>query len=317
MRIRTEIITALKITAAAVIACIIAELMGLQFGVSAGIVAILSVLPTKKETVRTAADRLLAFAAALVIAAICYGLIGYVLAAFLVYLLVFIVFCRIFGFYSAMAMDSVLISHFLTTGIMDTQSVINEVLLFLIGTGMGILVNLTLRKDSKRMDELTVQTDEQIKHILKRASERVLNSNLEDYDGKCLDVLTELLEEAQKQALTDYKNDLIDSDTVNIKYIDMRQKQAEILFEIYRNVSTLKTAPETAKIISDFLDKIAAQYDRNNDVTNLINECDEIQETFDAMPLPASREEFEDRARLFVLMRSIEDFLKIKKEMYK
>jgi len=317
MRIRTEIITALKITAAAVIACIIAELIGLQFGVSAGIVAILSVLPTKRETVRTALDRLLAFAAALVIAAICYGLIGYVLAAFLVYLLVFIVFCRIFGFYSAMAMDSVLISHFLTTGIMDTQSVINEVLLFLIGTGMGILVNLTLRKDSKRMEELTVQTDEQIKHILKRASERVLNSNLEDYDGKCLDVLTGLLEEAQKQALTDYRNDLIDSDTVNIKYIDMRRKQAEILFEIYRNVSTLKTAPETAKIISDFLDKIAAQYDRDNDVTSLINECDEIQKTFDEMPLPESREEFEDRARLFVLMRSIEDFLKIKKEMFK
>lgn len=214
-------------------------------------------------------------------------------------------------------MDSVLISHFLTTGIMDTQSVINEVLLFLIGTGMGILVNLTLRKDSKRMEELTVQTDEQIKHILKRASERVLNSNLEDYDGKCLDVLTGLLEEAQKQALTDYRNDLIDSDTVNIKYIDMRRKQAEILFEIYRNVSTLKTAPETAKIISDFLDKIAAQYDRDNDVTSLINECDEIQKTFDEMPLPESREEFEDRARLFVLMRSIEDFLKIKKEMFK
>ena len=307
----------MKITAAAVIACIIAELIGLQFGVSAGIVAILSVLPTKRETVRTALDRLLAFAAALVIAAICYGLIGYVLAAFLVYLLVFIVFCRIFGFYSATAMDSVLISHFLTTGIMDTQTVLNEVLLFLIGTGMGILVNLTLRKDSKRMEELTVQTDEQIKHILKRASERVLNSNLEDYDGKCLDVLTGLLEEAQKQALTDYRNDLIDSDTVNIKYIDMRQKQAEILFEIYRNVSTLKTAPETAKIISDFLDKIAAQYDRDNDVTNLINECDEIQKTFDEMPLPESREAFEDRARLFVLMRSIEDFLKIKKEMFK
>lgn len=314
---RTEIITGLKITAAAVIACIIAELIGLEFGVSAGIVAILSVLPTKKETVRTAVDRLLAFAVALVIAAICYRLLGYVLAAFLVYLLIFIIFCRIIGFYSAMAMDSVLISHFLTTGVMDINSVTNEVLLFLIGTGMGILVNLTLRKDNKRMEELTVQTDEQIKHILKRASERVLDSELEDYDGMCLEVLTKLLKEAKKQALTDYKNDLIDADTIDIKYIDMRQKQCEILFEIYRNVSTLKTAPETARIISDFLDKISLQYDRDNDVTDLINECSELQNTFDSMPLPSTREEFEDRARLFVLMRSIEDFLKIKKEMYK
>ena len=61
MNKKEEIITALKITAAAAAACYIADLIGLQFGVSAGIVAILSVLPTKKETVRTAIDRLLAF----------------------------------------------------------------------------------------------------------------------------------------------------------------------------------------------------------------------------------------------------------------
>ena len=31
-------------------------------------------------------------------------------------------------------------------------------------------------------------------------------------------------------------------------------------------------------------------------------------------PLPAERHEFEDRARLFAIMRGMEEFLKIKKE---
>ena len=314
---KIEIIIGLKITAAAVIALAIAELAGLEFSVSAGIVAILSVLPTKKETVRTAIDRFVAFAVALIIAALCYGFIGFNLTAFSIYLLIFIIYCRIFGFYSAMAMDSVLISHFLSTGNMDLNSILNEVLLFIIGTMMGIIVNLTLRKNKKKTDELTLKTDEQIKHILIRASERVMDTDLTNYDGTCLVKLDKHLEKARKQALTDYKNDLIDPDDSDIRYIEMRMKQAEILSEIYRNVSDIRTSPDTARIISDFLVKTAGEYDRENDVSDLLKECESISEGFKDSPLPKTREEFEDRARLFVLMRSIEDFLEIKKEMYK
>ena len=314
---KAEIITGLKITAAAVAAYIIAETAGLEFSVSAGIVAILSVLPTKKETLRTAIERFLAFAVALIIALVCYSVIGYNLPAFCLYLLLFIVFCRLFGFYSAMAMDSVLISHFLSTGVMNAESVLNEVFLFIIGTLLGIIVNLTLRRDRKRMEELTDRTDEQIKHILYRASERIIDTDLHNYDGHCLDVLDTLLDKAEKQALTDYKNDLIDPDKIDIKYIEMRRKQAEILKEIYRNVSDIRTTPDTAKIISDFLHKTADDYSRDNDVSDLIEAVRSISLGFKEFPLPKSREEFEDRARLFVLMRSIEDFLSIKKEMYK
>ena len=34
-------------------------------------------------------------------------------------------------------------------------------------------------------------------------------------------------------------------------------------------------------------------------------------------PLPVERNEFEDRARLFMLLRRIEEFLMIKKEFFK
>lgn len=316
MNKKEEIITALKITVAAAAACYIADLIGLQFGVSAGIVAILSVLPTKKETVRTAIDRLLAFLAALMIAFCCYGVLGFNLTAFCLYLLVFIVFCRLLGFYSAMAMDSVLISHFLTMGNMDVHSVLNEAGLFLIGTLMGIAVNLTLRKDSKKTEELMQKTDEKIRHILLRASERIMDADLKDYDGTCLVELDDLLDKSYKQALTDYKNDLIDPVDIDLKYIGMRRKQGEILSEIYRNVSEIKTTPDTAATISAFLRKISEQYGRENDVTGLLDETYKMIRNFQELPLPETREEFEDRARLFVLMRSIADFLKIKKEMF-
>lgn len=40
-----------------------------------------------------------------------------------------------------MAMDSVLISHFLSFQTMNVKTVENEVLIFIIGVGFGILVN--------------------------------------------------------------------------------------------------------------------------------------------------------------------------------
>lgn len=51
-----------KITVAAVLAILCTQALKLDFAVSAGIVAILSVQPTKKETLRTALARHLVFA---------------------------------------------------------------------------------------------------------------------------------------------------------------------------------------------------------------------------------------------------------------
>lgn len=312
MRKRHEIINALKITAAAIAACLVAKFFDLEFEVSAGIVAILSVLPTKKETIKTAAERFMAFAVALLIAGECFFFMGIGLPAFFVYLLLFILFCRVFGFYSAMAPDSVLISHFLTTG-MGVAAVGNEISLFVIGASMGILVNLTLHRDRKKMEYLTEKTDDQVRYILARAAQRVVDNDLEGYDGKCLRVLSDLLARARHQADIDYKNDLVDPSDEDIRYIEMRQKQCEILFEIYRNVKTLEATPESAQVISDFLKKIAKEYDRDNDVTPLLAEYEAILDDMEGRPLPATRDEFEDRARLFVLLRSIGDFLMIKK----
>ena len=105
-----------KITVAAVLAILCAQALKLDFAVSAGIVAILSVQPTKKETLRTALARLLAFAVALVISITLFNLLGFTLPVFFLYLLIFILVCQWRKWISAMAMDSVLISHFLSFG---------------------------------------------------------------------------------------------------------------------------------------------------------------------------------------------------------
>ena len=102
-----------KITVAAVLAILCAQALKLDFAVSAGIVAILSVQPTKKETLRTALARLLAFAVALLISITLLNLLGFTVPVFFLYLLIFILVCQWRKWIYSMAMDYVLISHFL------------------------------------------------------------------------------------------------------------------------------------------------------------------------------------------------------------
>ena len=141
---RTLLLTGLKVAGSAAVAITIASLLNLQFSATAGIIAILSLMGTKRETLTVALGRLMAYAAALLIAFVCFLLLGDGLLAFGVYLFVFAALCYACSWGYATAMISVLISHFMGTGGMTWVQVGNESLLFLIGTTCGILTNLHL-----------------------------------------------------------------------------------------------------------------------------------------------------------------------------
>jgi len=310
---KKTLLNTLKIVSAAAAAVMIASLLRLEFAVSAGIVAILSVAPTKKETIKTALGRFLAFICALGISFACFSIGGYNMYSFLVYLLIFIFICQACGWISAMAMDSVLISHFLTLGNMNLKSLTNEILLFVIGVSLGILVNLHLKKNVEKIERMKDEVDDEIKSILYRMSLRVTDKKLPDYDGSCFDSLWDKISIAEKTAQKNYLNEM-KSDSTDKNYISMRRKQASVLMEMYKKVRILKTSPETASVISDFLKKVSEEYSRDNTVEELTGELDSLIESMKEYNLPKNREEFEDRATLYSLLHSLSEFLQIKKD---
>ncbi len=309
---KSIITNTIKITLAAVLAILCAQAFKLDFAVSAGIVAILSVQPTKKETLRTALARLLAFAVALVISITLFNLLGFTVPVFFLYLLLFIIVCQWRKWISAMAMDSVLISHFLSFGKTGFPEIINEVLLFLLGVGFGILVNLLLHKKNDYIEELKNKTDEQIKLALHRMALRIQNPDLTDYDGSCFTSLNKSLFTAKKQAEENYNNQFSKKDTFDTLYLEMREKQTKILYEMYKAARNLQTIPSTAGLLSDFLEKVSNEYHKDNDVKALLEELALIHDKMKSLPLPQSRSEFEDRANLFILMERLKEFLQIK-----
>lgn len=306
------LIQAAKVVLAAVLAICFAEILRLKYAISAGIVAILSIQPTKTETVKTALGRFYAFISALVLAGVCFGLFGVHLSSFFLFLALYILVCQIFGWHAAMAMNSVLISHFVSEGAMTFPTIMNEVLIFLIGVVAGIVANLHLHKRERYIRELEQSADGQIVKILTRMSERIVNRDISDYNGDCFVVLERMIRKAKDAAEVDYKNQFRKDDTYDVDYLKMREAQCEVLFEMYKSARALGSSPATAKKVSDFMALMANAYARENDGTMLMKLFQEMDKDMKGQPLPVTREEFEDRARLFILMRYMEEFLQIK-----
>lgn len=244
---KSTLISGIKITIAAILAILVAESIHLQFSSTAGIITILSIQKTKKETFKTAGRRGMAFLIALLISCICFSIVGFHVLSFAVYLFAFSMVCLYFGWVEAIAMDSVLITHFLTEGTINWQILGNEILLFVIGTGFGILANLHLRKKKEEFETLAANVDMEIRGILKRMAQRLLMEDKSDYDGNCFTKLEAQVEYTKRSAYKNYNNQLLNASYYEIDYIKMRENQIEVLRHIYESIKMVEMIPSQTK----------------------------------------------------------------------
>ena len=308
------IIDSIKVSIAVAVAIAIANILQLEYAISAGIVAVLSIRPTKRETLSLATGRLVAFLIALLIAAVSYRIFGFTQFAFWIYIIPYVFICYAKKWTAAITMNSVLVSHFITYQSMDISYILNEVLIFGIGVSVGILMNLNLHKKEEYIENLKNETDGQIVRILKVIAHRIQDKDAADYNTDCFRTLEHLLREAKNAAEDNYNNQLHKKDRRDMEYIAMRQKQYNVLLDMYKTVKTLETKPQTAHVISDFFEKMAEEFHRENDGVATMEAFKEMDAYMKKQPLPTLRQEFEDRARLFIMMRYIEEFITIKME---
>ena len=311
---KPQLIRSLKIAAAAAIAIGLAGELGLKYSATAGIITVLSIQNTKRETLKSAGNRWLAFLCALVLSKLCFTLLGYGLWAFGTYLFLFALLCICAGWLEAIAMDSVLVTHFLGEGNMEPALVLDEVLILLIGTGMGILVNLHLHRKWGEFEKLAEEADGQMKGILERMSHWLPKENKEEYNANCFAKLKEALYAARTCAAANYGNTVLARSTYELDYIAMREQQSVVLQEIYDNILRIRYLPDQARQVANLLGQIGQAFHKDNTVADLLEKREKLLLQMKEQPLPDSREEFEARAILFYILMQIRQFLEIKRE---
>lgn len=76
----------------------------------------------------------------------------------------------------------------------------------------------------------------------------------------------------------------------------------------------LTTIPEQVMALSEFFDRIAEAFHEDNDVGELLEDAECLYQSYRRQELPRNREEFENRAILYHMLKDIRDFLEIKRD---
>lgn len=210
-------------------------------------------------------------------------------------------------------MDSVLITHFLAEKTMNIPMIANEISLFLIGAGIGVLLNLSLRPKENAWKDKMAEADESIRAIIQRMAERIRTLDRTNYDGSCFLLLDKQLGNAKSLALTNMDNTLGTPSCAELDYVQMREFQSQVLRQIYNSIQMIAYLPDQAPIIADFFERISKEYAKTNDVKSLLDTLHELILSMKNEKLPTKREEFESRAVLFYILKQLEEFLILKR----
>ena len=305
----------IKISLATILAIAFANFLNLSYASSAGIIAILSVLETRKTSLKVAGQRLVSFLLAFMIAALVFTVLGYNLIALLVYLLIYVSLSYRLIIQTGVAPITVLVTHLMAEQSLDLPIILNEFCLFAIGAGLALIFNFYMPSRDKEIETIHAKVEEQLKAILYRFESFLLQENGRN-DATLINELDKILEDALQLVYHDSSNHLFHHTNYHIHYFEMRQQQNQLLRQMALNINQCRLEVRESVLLAHLFHETAAQLSQQNPALNLIDDINQMLETFRQRELPKTREEFETRAILFQLLQDLERFIQLKVSFY-
>lgn len=309
-----NLIKVIKIAVGTGLAIFIAGIFGLNYSASAGIITLLSIQDTKKSTIKIAVKRIAAFVLAMLISLAVFTLFGYDIWALVCYLLIFVAVCMFFDLNEGLSPCTVLVTHIMAEKYMSFDIVKNEAALMLIGTSVGIFLNMYMPRNLKHIREYQVKIENEIKYMLDTLVGFLSDENDRvklEYD---FDSLDKLIDSAISKSYIDKDNILSYDLKYFINYMEMRKSQIMTLRYIFEQGKGMKTRPSQARDLAELIFNLVPKLHESYNAVNALMDLYFVKEKMKNSELPKSREEFEDRAILHSMVVNFEQFLEIKRE---
>ncbi|NQN49605.1 aromatic acid exporter family protein [Streptococcus suis] len=305
----------IKLIFATVLAIYLATALGLSYATAAGIIAILSVLDTRKSSFKMARNRLFSTLLALTIAVLTFALFGFGIWTLGIYLALYVPLAYRFNWEAGIAPSTVLVTHLMLEQDISLIFLGNELTLFLIGAGLALLFNLYMPSQEKKIQAYHDQVEDLLRQILLRFEAFLLNGDGRN-EAELITQLDQTLDEALKVVYLDRHNQLFQQTNYQVHYFEMRAAQNKILRTMAGNINKCLLEGRENVILSSLFERAAQQLSRENSAKELLLDIELFHATFRERPLPQTREEFETRATLFQLLHDMEAFIRLKVDFY-
>lgn len=304
-----------KVIVSAFVALLVAQALNLSTPSAAAIIAILSVMDTKKVSLAATGQRLAAAVLALVIGMGIFAIFGFDVMSFGLYLLCYIPLAYLVKVDIGVAPSTVLVIHLWMQQQLTFELFVNELLLVTIGAGVAILLNWYMPSYHQEIELVREEIEDKMREVLLKMSGFLTIGNGKN-DGEVLQVLKEKLSEARSYVRLEEENHLTKEVTYDYQYFEMRRDQSKLLEIMAANLNEFRWDGEEMAILSEMFKQTAQQLAEQNTASQLIDDIEDLLEQFRERPLPQTRREFEKRAQLYQLLRDLKRFVQLKVDFF-
>ena len=306
---KIDISKILKLSLGSSLAIFIAYFFQLQYAMVAGVITLLVVKDTKKETIKGALGKLLGFILCTLYSYLCFNVLGYNLWSFSLYILIIISTCFVLNIRYVIAMCVVISSHYLLQESMSIYWILNETGLFIIGAGIGIIINMFMFSNKEHIYEGQQKLQKQVSLILVEISEMINKPGRDNNIKHNISILSNLIDSSTKAAYFNINNNLLSDTKYFLDHMEIIKSQRNILNTLYDLVSQLNYLPAQGQIVSNFINKVGNTSFEVNTVNDLLNDLEKMYNDMKTQPLPQDRDEFENRAILFLCLIEMKKYL--------
>ena len=306
---KIDISKILKLSLGSSLAIFIAYFFQLQYAMVAGVITLLVVKDTKKETIKGALGKLLGFILCTLYSYLCFNFLGYNLWSFSLYILIIISTCFVLNIRYVIAMCVVISSHYLLQESMSIYWILNETGLFIIGAGIGIIINMFMFSNKEHIYEGQQKLQKQVSLILVEISEMINKPGRDNNIKHNISILSNLIDSSTKAAYFNINNNLLSDTKYFLDHMEIIKSQRNILNTLYDLVSQLNYLPAQGQIVSNFINKVGNTSFEVHTVNDLLNDLEKMYNDMKTQPLPQDRDEFENRAILFLCLIEMKKYL--------
>lgn len=307
-------IKTIKMGVGGTVAILLAELLKLEYASSAGIIAILSIQSTRKESVEIALRRLYAATIALAIGSMIFTCLGYHAVSFGIYLILFIPTAARCKVTEGIVPASVLVTHLLGKGQVSVALLMNEAALMLVGILTALLINIYMPSLEKHLLMEKQEIEDRMFLILSRMCQVLRGEEKELKVKEDLSELESALVRGRKKAYQYRNNSLMSEKSLYEKYFEMRYSQYQVLLYSVKHFERFYKLPVQAQKVAVLTEEAALTVRGKKRVEQAMATLAEVRHTFQEDKLPSSRNEFENRAMLYQFLTDIEQFLYVKQQ---
>ena len=309
---KTLLSTTIKTAIAATLSLLVAQALGLSFSSSAGIITILDIFETRKATIKGGLKRSLSAIIALVLGILVFEIFDYKTWAFGLYLLLFVPISFLLKIELGLGPSSVVVTHLLSYGEINSSIIFNELGLILIGTGFAMLTNLYAPESQGELKKWIEDIDGDIKDILIFFGDTLVNNlDVKIYEGK-IKKLEDDINKALNLAIIENDNRIENSKNLLIG-LSHREREMDLLMEMYDDLKSIPKEFADGKLISDLMIDTANNLSDNGDIIKVKKRIEFLQEHFHMMELPETHEDFIIQSSIFQVFRSLNQFIDISK----